>query len=104
MSRVVESPRNDFERKVKDDGLCFCDLEGLKWENLGYTDNYWTEEGAVEITAKAEREIVEATFKLHCMCLELVDRVVADDVLMTMFEIPRELWPTIRRSWKVKKT
>lgn len=38
------------------------------------------------------------------MCLEVVDRVVADDVLLTMFEIPESLWPAIRKSWKEKKT
>jgi glutathionylspermidine synthase len=37
------------------------------------------------------------------MCLELVDRVVADDVLLTMFEIPNELWPAVRKSWREKK-
>jgi glutathionylspermidine synthase len=51
MSRVIESPRDNFESKVKEDGLSFYDLEGLKWGKLGHTDNYWTEEGAIKITA-----------------------------------------------------
>ena len=38
------------------------------------------------------------------MCLEVVERVVNDDVLLTLFEIPRELWPAIRKSWRTKQT
>lgn len=47
---------------------------------------------------------MEATFNLHNMCLEVVERVANDDVLLTQFEIPRELWPAIKKSWKEKKT
>jgi len=33
------------------------------------------------------------------MTLEVVDRVVHDDVLLQMFEIPKVLWPVVRKSW-----
>lgn len=48
------------------------------------------------ISAKAEKEVMEATFNLHNMCLEVVDRVVNDDVLLTLFEIPESLWPAVK--------
>ena len=38
------------------------------------------------------------------MCLEVVDRVVKDDVLLTLFEIPHVLWPSVKKSWDEKKT
>ena len=47
---------------------------------------------------------MEATWQIHNMCLELVDRVVNDDVLLTLFEIPEVLWPAVKKSWADKKT
>lgn len=38
------------------------------------------------------------------MTLEVVERVVNDDVLLHLFEIPPSLWPMIRKSWKERKT
>lgn len=34
------------------------------------------------------------------MTLEAVEKVIQDDVLMQMFEIPKVLWPVVRKSWK----
>jgi|LauGreDrversion4_2_1035121.scaffolds.fasta_scaffold176705_2 glutathionylspermidine synthase len=47
---------------------------------------------------------MEATFQLHNMCLEVVERVVNDDVLLTLFDIPEALWPAIKKSWREKRT
>ena len=55
MSRIVETPRDNFEFKVREDGLSFYDLEGIKWGLFGQPDKYWTEEGSIEITAQAEK-------------------------------------------------
>ena len=38
------------------------------------------------------------------MTLEVIERVVNDDVLLHLFEIPESLWPMIRKSWKERKT
>jgi glutathionylspermidine synthase len=103
MKRVIETPRIDYKSKVENDGLNFHDLEGLQWAWNEKPDNYWTEEGSVEITMEAEKQLIEATYVLHSMCLELVERVVNDDVLLTLFEIPRVLWPAIKKSWGLKK-
>jgi glutathionylspermidine synthase len=37
------------------------------------------------------------------MCLEAVDRVVGDDVMLRKFEIPETLWPAVKTSWKNKR-
>lgn len=34
------------------------------------------------------------------MCLEAVEKVVNDDVLLKLFYINEDLWPAIRQSWK----
>ena len=112
MRRVVIEPRKGWEQKVRYDGLTYWDLEGIKWikdypcnttqhilerrrmhHNLSQGFNFLT-----------EKEVMEATFKLHNMCLEVVDRVVNDDVLLTLFEIPQSLWPAVKKSWAEKKT
>ena len=43
---------------------------------------------------------MEATFELHNMCLQIVDKVVNDNRLLRLFNINSDLWPAIRRSWK----
>ena len=42
---------------------------------------------------------MEATFQLHNMCLEIVDKVVNDPQLLRLFNINSNLWPAIRKSW-----
>lgn len=46
---------------------------------------------------------MEATFEIHNLTLEVVDRVVNDDVLLELFEIPESLRPMVRQSWKEHK-
>ena len=36
---------------------------------------------------------------MHYMCLEVVDKVIRDPVLLRLFRIPSDLWPAVRRSW-----
>jgi len=43
---------------------------------------------------------MEASFEIHNMALEAVDKVVNDDTLLTLFFINRDLWPAIREDWK----
>jgi glutathionylspermidine synthase len=42
---------------------------------------------------------MEATYEVHSMALQVVDRVVNDENLLTMFSINQDLWPMIKRSW-----
>lgn len=65
-------------------------------------ETYWNEEGKADISANAEQILLEATFQLHSMSLEAVDKVVNDDVLLKLFYVNEELWPAIRQSWKDK--
>jgi len=40
-----------------------------------------------------------ATYELHSMSLEAVDRVVNDDALLDLFHISDNLRPAIKKSW-----
>jgi glutathionylspermidine amidase/synthetase len=53
-----------------------------------------------KISPKSEAELLKATFELHNMALEAVDKVVNDDKLMAMFNLNKVLWPAIKKSWK----
>ena len=63
-------------------------------------DEYWNERGKVVISQKAEKDILETTFKMHNMMLEAVDKVLKDDVLLTLFNVNKNLWPAMKYSWK----
>ena len=36
------------------------------------------------------------------MCLEAVDKVLKDPILLRLFNIPSDLWPAMRHSWGLK--
>ena len=78
--------------------VTYYDDDGIQWSDCEYTA-YWDERGKVQITQNGEKEILEATFQMHNMALEAVDLVVNDPVLLTMFNINKNLWPAIKYTW-----
>lgn len=54
----------------------------------------------IQISEKAERDLLAATFELHNMCLEVVEEIVNDDAMLKLFHINEALWPAIRKTWK----
>ena len=51
------------------------------------------------ITESAEQELIKATNELHLMYLHATDKVLRDDSLLALFDIPKILWPRLRLSW-----
>ena len=100
--RVVVEPRIDYKKRVEALGLSFHDEPSIEWSQCE-EEAYWNEEGIIQISAQAEQEIMEATWQMHNMCLQVVDRVVNDPKLLRLFNIHSDLWPAIRRSWKEKQ-
>ena len=47
----------------------------LEWSSCE-GDAYWNEEGKVELSAQAEKELLETSFELYNLCLEAVDLIV----------------------------
>jgi glutathionylspermidine synthase len=65
-----------------------------------YGQPYWDESAYYQFTLKQiEEDIEQPTEELHQMCLEVVDRVVADEQWMEKFRIPEPHWDWIRNSW-----
>lgn len=55
------------------------------------------------ITESAEQELIKATNELHLMYLHATDKVLKDDSLLALFDIPKILWPRLRLSWQWRR-
>lgn len=55
------------------------------------------------ISQSAVHELVRATNELHLMYLHATDKVMQSDELLSHFNIPRILWPRVRRSWQTRR-
>ncbi len=94
-------------------------ISGARPENKGQFDGKWLDEkdplqnayvqanGQVinqdpyhyyTITESAEQELIKATNELHLMYLHATDKVLKDDNLLALFDIPKILWPRLRLS------
>jgi glutathionylspermidine synthase len=100
--RVKQKKRLHFST-LDDNGIKHGQLDGTKWmEPNGdyYVQTYWNDEAAYEFSLEAATTLRDASWELHHMCLEAVDLVVNSDELMDIFEIPMNLRPSIRESWR----
>jgi len=75
--------------------MAYGDEKTLEWSGCEW-DTYWNEKGKIDMSSKAEKMLMEATFELHNMGLEAIEKIVADDTLLSLFYINRDLWPAIR--------
>lgn len=55
------------------------------------------------ISESAEQELIKATNELHLMYLHATDKVLRDDSLLELFDIPKILWPRLRLSWQQRR-
>ena len=55
------------------------------------------------VSRSAEQELIHATNELHLMYLHATDKVLKDDNLLALFDIPEALWPRLRLSWQRRR-
>ena len=55
------------------------------------------------ISESAEQELIKATNEVHLMYLHATDKVMKDDSLLALFDIPKILWPRLRLSWQRRR-
>lgn len=61
---------------------------------------YWDESAYYQFSLQQiEQDIEDPTAEIHQMCLQVVDRVCADDELLRRFAIPESHWDYVRNSW-----
>lgn len=92
MIRIPCTPRYDLP--------AIADRYGFNFHIID-DEIYWDESRAYRFTLQQiERDIEGPTEELHQMCLDLVDRVVGDEALLTALAIPPLYWEAIARSWQ----
>src|SRR5688500_895248 len=90
MHRQPLTPRPDWQKRVEGYGFHFHTLDD---------EPYW-DESACYVFSKFQIDTLErATYALHEMCMELVQRVI-DERMFGLFLIPREFEDLIVRSWE----
>lgn len=95
MLRCTTKERPNWQERAKEFGFHFHTM---------YGEPYWDESSYYQFSlAQIENDIEDPTAEIHQMCLEVVSRVVEDESLMQRFQIPREHWDLIRRSWLNKE-
>ncbi|MDU6378036.1 MAG: glutathionylspermidine synthase family protein, partial [Bradyrhizobium sp.] len=94
MQRIPCPERDDWRETAARCGFDFHELDG---------ERYWDERAYYAFTlAEIELGIEEPTGEIEQMCLELVSRVVKDEVLLRRLKIPDRFWPLLASSWKRK--
>ena len=91
MLRVTTTPRSDWKQQAESLGFKFHTL---------YGETYWDESAYYRFTLQQiEQGIETPTAEIHQMCLQLVDKAVNSEEMMTRLKIPEPYWDYIRRSW-----
>lgn len=86
--------RPDLDRIAQDHGFNFHIIDN---------EIYWDESRAYRFTLRQiEEQIQKPTADLHQMCLEVVDRAIKDDAMLTQLAIPPLYWDAIAESWRNK--
>jgi glutathionylspermidine synthase len=92
MKRIDCPERDDWRETAAACGFDFCEIDG---------ERYWDERAYYAFTLKEiEVDIEEATAEIEAMCLELVDRALDDDSILTRLKIPQGFWPLLAGSWQ----
>jgi glutathionylspermidine synthase len=92
MKRIACPERDDWRQTAADCGFDFCEIDG---------ERYWDERAYYAFTLKEiEVDIEEATAEIEAMCLELVERALADEAILTRLKIPQAFWPLLAESWR----
>lgn len=72
---------------------------GFKFHTM-YGERYWDESAYYQFSLEQiEKDIEDPTEEIHQMCLQVVDKVVNDEVLLKRFCIPQQHWQLVRDSW-----
>lgn len=92
MLRMPISERPNWEHIADEFGFKFHTMYGQK---------YWDETAYYQLSlSQVENDLERPTEEIHQMCLDVIDKVVADETLMRRFCIPETHWDFVRTSWK----
>jgi glutathionylspermidine synthase len=91
MQRIKTAERENWRPLAEQLGFRFHTIGGAP---------YWDESAYYQFSlAQIENDLEDPTEELHAMCLDLVERAVRDEELLTRLCIPSMYWDYVRRSW-----
>lgn len=90
MNRDTIIPRPDWQKRVEKIGLHHHTIDGVP---------YWDESACYTFSRYEIDSLERATYALHDMCMQLVQKVI-DDRLFGLFFIPPEFEELVIRSWE----
>jgi len=91
MLRMPIAEREGWKDKAEEFGFGFHTM---------YGEPYWDESAYYRFSLEQiEDGIEKPTEDIHQMCLDVVEKVLADDQLMQRFCIPEAQWDFVRQSW-----
>jgi glutathionylspermidine synthase len=92
MQRIACPERADWQTTAENAGFDFHTLDGAR---------YWDERAYYAFSLdEIEQQIEGPTGELHAMCLELVERAMADETVLRRLKIPQACWPILTESWR----
>ncbi len=91
MERIAIAERPDWRAKATEYGFNFHTL---------YGEPYWCEDACYRFTLQQIETLETVTAELHQMCLQVVEKVVSSEALLTRFRIPAHTWDFVRESWR----
>ncbi|KEQ17943.1 glutathionylspermidine synthase family protein [Endozoicomonas numazuensis] len=91
MQRILSAPRKNWKQQADSLGFKFHTIEGEK---------YWDESAYYRFSLQQiENDLEAPTEEIHQMCLQLVDKAVQSEEIMTLLRIPEQYWDYVQQSW-----
>ncbi|MFU9135401.1 glutathionylspermidine synthase family protein [Erwinia tasmaniensis] len=94
MKRLSIPERSGWREKANEYGFRFHTMHG---------EPYWCEDAYYQFSLQQIETLEDVTSELHQMCLQVVDKVVNSEQLLTKFRIPEHTWDFVRSSWKTSQ-
>ena len=91
MKRIAISERPDWRAKASEFGFQFHTM---------YGEPYWCEDAYYQFSMAQVETLEQTTAELHQMCLQVVEKVVDSEALLSRFQIPKHTWDFVRASWR----
>ena len=92
MKRIKIKERPGWRDRAREFGFKFHTMHG---------EPYWSEEAYYQFTLQQiEEDLEDPTEEIHSMCLQVVDRVVHSEELLSRFRIPEQYWDFVLQSWQ----
>lgn len=91
MQRIAISERANWHEIAAEYGFSFHTM---------YGEPYWCEDACYQFSLAQIERLETVSAQLHQMCLQVVEKVINSDELLTRFCIPKHTWNFVRQSWQ----